>query len=73
MNSSFIILLLLVLVGFFLLAAILLVPVYLFLKKEKKRSEAWTHEAITQRMREAASDSSESAAQRKTNGQPPNA
>lgn len=35
--------------GFFFLAYILLMPVYRFIKREEKRSEAWTTEAIAAR------------------------
>ncbi|MDX1438896.1 MAG: hypothetical protein R3284_03235 [Rubricoccaceae bacterium] len=39
--------------GFFALAYILLFPVYRFIKREEKRSEAWTDEAIAARRKKA--------------------
>ena len=40
-------------VGFFVLAFVLLYPVYRFMKREEKRSEAWTDSAIADRRRQA--------------------
>lgn len=40
-------------VGFFTLAFVLLYPVYRFMKREEKRSEAWTDSAIADRRRQA--------------------
>lgn len=40
-------------VGFFVLAFVLLFPVYRFMKREEKRSEAWTDHAIAERRKQA--------------------
>lgn len=39
--------------GFFALAFILLYPVHRFIKREEKRSQAWTDEAIAERRKKA--------------------
>ena len=52
-ESDFYIAIAVAFVGFFVLAFVLLFPVYRFMKREEKRSEAWTDSAIADRRRRA--------------------
>lgn len=52
-ESDFYIAIAVAFVGFFVLAFVLLFPVYRFMKREEKRSEAWTDNAIADRRRQA--------------------
>ena len=52
-ESDFYIVIAVAFVGFFVLAFVLLFPVYRFMKREEKRSEAWTDSAIADPRRQA--------------------
>lgn len=52
-ESDFYIAIAVAFVGFFVLAFVLLYPVYRFMKREEKRSAAWTDSAIASRRRQA--------------------